>query len=98
MSLSDKFKAVFQFLIASNNSNIKTHYTYLGRTKIRVLIKEIIDTIKKRYRESFINRNLCYDIEDNKPFIFFPLHQEPERSLLTAAPFYTNQLETILKV
>ena len=97
-SLHDKLRAAFQFLIVSNNSNIKTHHPYLGRTKILVLIKEVINTVKKRYRKSFINRNLCYDIEDNKPFIFFPLHQEPERSLLIAAPFYTNQLETILHV
>lgn len=94
----DKFKAAIQFLIKSDNSNIKTHYTYFGRTKIRVLIKEVIYSLKKIYRESFVNKNFYYHLDEHEPFVFFPLHQEPERSLLLSAPFNNHQLETIQQI
>lgn len=97
-SFYDRLKAAFQFLIVSDNSNIRTHHTYFGRNRLRVLIKECIYVIKKKYREYFINQNFQYGIDDSKPFVFLPLHQEPERSLLIATSFYTNQLETILHV
>ena len=32
---------------------------------------------------------------DSKHFVYFPLHQTPERELLIASPFNTNQIETI---
>ena len=56
-SKSDYLKAILKFLVLSN-TNIKTHYTYYGRTKFSVLIRTIVSTIKKRFRESFMNKNL----------------------------------------
>lgn len=97
-SKTKKIKAAIQFLLFSNNSNQKTHYTYFGRTKTRVLFNEIIYSLKKRYRERFVNNHLVQQIDVTKPFVYLPLHQEPERSLLIAAPFYTNQIETIRHV
>lgn len=88
-------KAALQFLFYSRNTNIKTHYTYYGRTKLRVLFKTIFITLKTKYRKNFIDRNFSYSIQDNEPYIFFPLHMEEEMSLLVLAPFYTNQIEVI---
>lgn len=90
-----KIKAVFQYLFISKNTNVKTNYYYFGRSKIRVLFYEFLDVLKRRYREKFINKNFLTTIEFDKPFVYMPLHVEPERSLLIAAPFYTNQIETI---
>lgn len=95
--LSSKFqllKASIQFLLFSNNSNTKTHYTYFGRTKLKVLFYTSWYILKKKYRTFFINKFFSKDISDEH-FIFFPLQTEPERSLLIAAPFYTDQLNTI---
>lgn len=92
----DKTKAAIKFLLTPN-SNIKTHYTYYGRSKLRVLFKELIFSFKKRVREIYINNNLDHQIDDEK-YILFTLHMEPERSLLLAAPYYTNQLETIRSI
>ena len=94
----DIIKAALHFLFVANNSNIKTHYSYRGRTKIRVLFKEIIFNIKKKHRESFVNKNLSYTIDENESFIFFPMHQEPERSLLISSPFHNNQIEIIKQI
>lgn len=94
-SKTGKLKAAMQLLFISDNSNMKTHYSYYGRTKIRVLIKEILYTIKKRRRENFINKHLKRIVDDSIPFAYFPLHQEPERVTLIGSPYFTNQLETI---
>jgi len=94
-SKKDKIKAAIQFLLVSNNSNIKTHYTYYGRNKVKVLLKEIEYSLKKRYRENFINKNFKRKIDDATPFVYFPLHLEPERVTLIGSPYFTNQLETI---
>ena len=93
----DKIKAAVQLLFISKNTNIKTHYSYFGRTKIRVLIKEIFSAVKTKYRAYFIKKHSIYKIEDLN-IVYMPLHQEPERSLLIDAPFYTNQIETIRHV
>lgn len=89
-------KAAIQFLLISKNTNYKTHYTYYGRTKLRVLIHSILNLLKIWYRVFFMNRNFTHKIDTKEPFIFFPLQTEPERGLLIAAPFYTNQFELIM--
>ena len=90
-------KAALRYL-CSSDSNEKTHYTYYGRTKSAVISKMITYTLKKRYRERFINKKLLRSVENKKPFIYFPLHMEQERSLLIAAPIYTNQIEVIRNI
>ena len=96
-SKTDYLKAILKFLVSSN-TNIKTHYTYYGRSKFAVLKGTIFSIIKKRFRESFINKNLIRDIKNKKPLIYFPLQIEPERSLLIQAPNYTNQIEVITNI
>ena len=96
-SKTDYLKAILKFLISSN-TNVKTHYTYYGRSKFAVLKGTIFSIIKKRFRESFINKNLIRDIKNKKSLIYFPLQIEPERSLLIQAPNYTNQIEVITNI
>ena len=88
-------RAAFQLLIFSDNSNEKTHYTYYGRKKLKVLFNEISSVIKRWYRKKYIDQNFLREIIDDKPLIYLPLQQEPERSLLLSAPDYKNQVETV---
>jgi len=90
-------KAGIEFL-TSNNSNVKTHYTYYGRTKGKVLSNYILSSLRKKYRKQFIDKNLLKTYNFKKPFIFFTLHMEQEHSLLNVAPFYTNQIEVIKNI
>ena len=96
-SKTDYLKAILKFLVSSN-TNVKTHYTYYGRSKFAVLKGVIFSTIKKRLREFFINKNLIRDIENKKPLIYFPLQIEPERTILLQAPNYTNQVEVVTNI
>ena len=98
VSKTEKLKAAIQFLFLSNNSNIKTHYTYYGRNKLRVLLHEIISSLKKRYRKNFIDKHFLTKIENNDKFIYFPLAVDEERTLLVDAPFFTNQLEILRNI
>jgi len=88
-------QAAFQLLILSDNSNEKTHYTYYGRKKLKVLFNEISSIIKRWYRKKYIDQNFLQEIPNDTKFIFLPLQQEPERSLLLGAPDYKNQVKTV---
>ena len=96
-SKSSLITAALKFIFSTSN-NPRTHYTYFGRSKFRVLCKEIEDSIKKNARKKFIDENLCHGFTENEKFIYLPLHQEPERSLLLAAPKFSNQLETVKEI
>jgi len=91
------FKAAIKYFLFSKNTNLKTRYTHFGRTKLRVFFNYIGNMLKKKYRTNFMNKNLSRKIDDES-FIFFPMITEPERSLLIAAPFHTNQFELIVDI
>jgi hypothetical protein len=93
----DHIKAASAYLF-NNNSNVKTHYTYYGRTKINVLTKQIFYLLVEKYRAYFIDKFLTKNLNSDRPFIYFPLHEEPEAILLLNSPFYTNQLELIKQI
>ena len=91
-------KAGINFFLFSKNTNLKTHYTYYGRHKIKIFFNPLFFwSVKKRYRLYLINKNLSRTIDDEK-FIFFPLITEPERGLLIAAPFHTNLIELVTHI
>lgn len=87
-------KATLSYLM-SDNKNTKTHYNYFGRSKIKVIFYMLTSILKKKYRQSFINKNLKTKVDLNTQFVYFPLAVDLERNLLINAPFYTNQIEII---
>lgn len=95
-----KFLSLRAFLtyLLNDDKNTKTHYTYYGRTKLKVLSNLLLLKLKKRIRERFINKNLKKSVDSSQPYIYFPLSVDMERNLLIDAPFYTNQLEIIRNI
>lgn len=93
----DFLKAALSFL-STKYDNIKTHYTYYGRTKLKVILTSLKYSPITRYRERFLNRKCIHEIDSNVPFVFFPMTTDPESTLLIMAPFYTNQLELITQI
>jgi len=81
----------------TTSDELKSIINY-GKTIPRVIIRKSSSSFKKHNRESFMERNLPKKIDDSYPFIYFPLHVEPERALYYTAPFYTNQLEVIFNI
>jgi capsule polysaccharide modification protein KpsS len=90
-------KAALNFLFKKND-NLKTHYTYYGRTKLKVLLHSLKYSPIERSRELFLGKKCVYKIDNKIPFIFFPMSTDPEATLLITTPFYTNQLEMITQI
>ena len=84
--------------LKEDNENPKTHYNYFGRSKSKVLLYTLDSFLKKRRRQSFIDKNLLKDVDLETNFVYFPLAVDLERNLLIDAPFYTNQIELIRSV
>jgi hypothetical protein len=91
------FQAALSYL-GSANTNLRTHYTYFGRTKINVLKNAIKNAIIEKYRRYFIDKNFVREIDEKTPYVYFPLTTEPESTLLVYAPFFTNQIELIRNI
>jgi len=94
-SKTDQISALIEYVFKSDNSNLKTHFSYYGRNKLRVLSKYLSSTATAKKRKSFIDKNFQYDIPDEEAYVLFPLQQDPERSTLIATPYYTNQIEVV---
>ena len=88
-------QAAKEYILHSDSENTKTHYTYYGRTKSKVLLHGMMYRIRTKIRESFMNNNLKRTLALPEKFVFFPLHTEIDRTLLITAPFYINQTEAI---
>ena len=58
----------------------------------------IVRSFRKRSGKYFMNKYFMKKIDKEFPFLYFPLHSEPERALSITAPYYTNQLEVITSV
>lgn len=90
--------AAIDYLFRTKNENQKTHYTYFGRSKMRVLLNSINGAIKTKLRWWYLNKKLIKNVEYNKKFVYYPLHIEQERSTLIVTPFYTNDVEFIRNI
>ncbi len=96
-SSKGKLSAIFDYATSSSNET-KTHYTYFGRNRLKVLYNEITHEFKRKSRKSFIDKNAETKINLEDKFVYFPLAVEEERNILISAPFYTDQLEIIKNI
>jgi hypothetical protein len=92
-STRKKFLATLKFFFTFGYSDT-SFYQNIGKSKLKVFFKEIIFLLKIILRNFFINRNSITKIK-NRPFIYFPLHVEPERTLLIKGQFYSDQINVI---
>jgi len=91
----EKYKAAFDFLL--HNPKQKEFWRNYGTTKRKTLMKKSVLSfkLKKTKRESFMKKNLVDKLPSREPFVYFPLHAEPERNTLVSTPYYTNQITVI---
>jgi len=91
-----KTQKYIQSLVLINSKDIKNFYPFYGRNIFKIMSQFIF--FKKRYRKSFIDKHFLKKIEKDEPFIYYPLHAEPERALLLVAPYFIDQLELITNI
>lgn len=90
-----RYKPFIKFLFSSDESIFSNRYYNYGKTKSKMLRFKFYNKIIKKYRQNFIEKNFIKSVESHIPFIYFPLHVEPERNLSIGSPFYSNQIEII---
>ena len=91
-------KSALYYLFRYDNSNLKTHYTYFGRTKLKVLLSNLKNQFLKWQRQKFIDKNLTKKYNLDTKFIYFPLSVDEERNILLSSPLHTNQIEIIRSI
>ncbi len=80
--------------------NIASHFTRRDRLDYSYISpwNQLKDAVKRRARNT-VGLNDLYDpIDPNDEFAFFPLHLEPEISILLLAPYRTDQISLIRSI
>jgi len=93
-----RYSSILKFLISTPTQSHKKRFGNIGKTKSSVLSNKINNVRQKKIRTAFINKNLLTNFKNEKPFVYFPLHYEPERVLLVDAPFYSDQIPLIANI
>ena len=80
----------------SSNSN----YLNYGKTRKNLFLhgSRFIGSFRRRSRQSYLDQHTIKKFDDSRPFIYFPLHAEPERELLLQAPYHSDQISVIRNV
>jgi len=94
----DRYVANLKFFGRFWEKNYRDQYSHYGNTRSKILSTKVSRSINRKRRQSFLDNNLSKKIDKTQPFVYFPLHYEPERILLIDAPFYDNQLSVITSI
>ena len=98
LSKFDIVKRHLHFLFYVCNDDYRKFYENWGHTRLKFLTKKdfVLPFIFKRWsRKLFLDKHSRKNVSLNEPFVYYPLHHEPERTILIDAPFFTNQIELI---
>jgi len=93
----ERYKGVFQFFTNRKTEDFKNKYSNFGKSNSKVLATKITRSKQRKKLSKFMDKNFIRSIED-KNFVYYPLHYEPERITLTAGHFYTDQLFLIKNI
>lgn len=95
-----KLSSLLSFLFYPKDEKFKNRYHNYGKSKLNILSKGTtkILSLKRSYREKEISKISKKNIDNNTPYVYYPLHSEPERELLIFAPFFSNQLTVIQNI
>lgn len=90
-----QFSTILKFLLFICNSDYRKYYNNFGKTRLRMIVKETGFILRKKAGKSYLDKNALTKIDSETPFVYFPLHVEPERVLSFGAQFIPNQIELI---
>lgn len=94
---SQKFNALKLVFSTFNSSNINS-YRDVGKTPWKILSSSIYSWFMAFYRKSYLNKNAQISLPLNRPYVYFPLHMEPDVSTLRIADFYEDQINIIKNI
>jgi len=92
-----KLQAVKSLFSAFNSSNINS-FRDVGKTPISTFSRGLTLLFHRSTRKSFLDKNTITSFSKNQPYAYFPLHMEPERSILKKSQFYVDQISIIKNI
>jgi len=95
LSYKTKIKGFIHYLFSVNNKEFRKYYSNFGKTRIKIFYYESLKIFKGKLRKNYIDKNSKKEVNLDVKYAYFPLHVTPERSTLSAAPYYANQFEVI---
>ena len=93
-----KILAALYFVLHVTKTEYRKYYEHKGWSINNMIKNEIDIFFQKRFRKRFIDKNSTKELKVNEKYAYFPLQFEPERTVLIASPFYTNQLEILKNI
>jgi len=93
-----RLKRLVQLFFIYSNKKFLNEWQLYGRTRSKSLLVKPKIKLRRRYTNYYLNKISSKEISSKYPFIYFPLHLEPERALGIAAPYLTNQVEVITHI
>jgi len=90
-------KRIYSLIKFNQTEQDENYYPNYGKKSKKFVLKNIQLTFSASQRKKFLDKNAIKSIEDEH-FVYFPLHVEPERSILITAPFYSDQIEVITNI
>jgi len=93
-----KFKKYIKVILIYSGKKYQNQFQRSGMTRAKIIFMMPYLTLKRNYSRYFTNKNFKRVLDSEKPFVYYPLHSEPERALSIASPFYTNQLDVITNI
>lgn len=95
----ERYNAIIKFFISARTPGFKNHFPNFGKTRKKYFIIKLKNFFKNKTRQRFIDNNLVKEVDFSKPFVYFPLHFEPEQVLLMGnAQFYSDQITVISNI
>jgi hypothetical protein len=94
---SEKFNVIKSLFSTLNESNIN-NYRDLGKTPLKAFLVRLKLLLRSIFREQFLKKNAQTTISENYPYAYFPLHFEPERTILRNGENFTDQISVIKNI
>jgi len=96
-NFSQKFNLLISLFSIFNNSNIN-NYRDLGKTPWNTVFHRIKLLINSFSKLRFLDKNTVKTYLSDSPCAYFPLHYEPERTILRDGEYYSDQVSLIKNI
>lgn len=94
----DRYKSNLSFFTSFWDNEYQKRYWNYGRTRSKILAEKISRSRKRKNIQAFLDKHCLRNLDTLKPYVYYPLHYEPERILLIDAPYYDDQLTVIRNI
>jgi hypothetical protein len=96
-SIMEKFKVIKSLFSTLNESNIN-NYRDLGKTPLKAVVVRLKLLLQSFFGDQFLKKNAQTTISEEHSYAYFPLHVEPERTILRNGENFTDQISVIRNI